>query len=168
MRGLTVLCGSWRSPNSFSGVAPRPKRHYTFKHALVQDTAYQSLLKSRRQQIHANIAATLETQFSEIAEAEPETLAHHYTAAGLTEQAVRLLAESGARALKRSANLEAAAHLGKGLELVGSLPDSEHHLRQEISLQTAVAVTMMAARGWGAPEVLQACTPGARAVREAG
>jgi len=135
-----------------------PEAHYTFKHALVQDTAYQSLLKSRRQQIHANIASTLESRFSEIAEAEPETLAYHYTAAGLTEQAVAYWLKAGQQAQKRSANLEALAHLGKGLELVASLPDSEHHLRQEIQLQTAVAVTMMAARGWGAPEVLQACT----------
>jgi class 3 adenylate cyclase/predicted ATPase len=135
-----------------------PEAHYTFKHALVQDTAYQSLLKSRRQQIHANIASTLESQFSEIAEAEPETLAYHYTAAGLTEQAVAYWLKAGQQAQKRSANLEALAHLGKGLELIASLPDPEHRLRQEIQLQTAVAVTMMAGRGWGAPEVLQACT----------
>ena len=135
-----------------------PEAHYTFKHALVQDTAYQSLLKSRRQQIHANIASTLQSQFSEIVEAEPETLAHHYTAAGLTEQAVAYWLKAGQQAQKRSANLEALAHLGRGLELVTSLPDSEDHLRQEIRLQTAVAVTMMAARGWGAPEVLHACT----------
>lgn len=135
-----------------------PEAHYTFKHALVQDTAYHSLLKSRRQQIHTKIAATLESQFTEIAEREPETLAHHYTAAGLTERAVDYWLRAGQQAQKRSANLEALAHFGKGLELVASLPDSEHHLRQEIHLQTGVGVTMMAVRGWGAPEVLQACT----------
>ena len=102
-----------------------PEATYTFKHALVQDTAYQSLLKSRRQQIHAIIASELEAQFREIAEAEPETLAHHYTAAGLTEQAVAYWLKAGQQALKRSANLEAMAHLGKGLELVASLPDTE-------------------------------------------
>ncbi len=135
-----------------------PEAHYTFKHALIQDTAYQSLLKSRRQQIHTKIAATLESQFSEIAEGEPETLAHHYTAAGLTKQAVDYWLRAGQQAQKRSANLEALAHFGKGLELVALLPDSEHRLRQEIRLQTGVGVTMMAVRGWGAPEVLQACS----------
>ena len=99
-----------------------PEATYTFKHALVQDAAYQSLLKSRRQQIHAIIASTLEAQFPEIAEAEPETLAHHYTAAGLAEQAVAYWLKAGQQALKRSANLEAMAHLGKGLELVAALP----------------------------------------------
>jgi class 3 adenylate cyclase/tetratricopeptide (TPR) repeat protein len=135
-----------------------PEASYTFKHALVQDTAYQSLLKSRRQHIHANIASTLESQFPEVAEAEPEILAHHFTAAGLTERAVAYWLKAGQQAQKRSANLEAVAHLGKGLELVASLPDSENLLRQEIHLQTAMGVTMMAARGWGAPAVLQACT----------
>ncbi|NJM93012.1 MAG: hypothetical protein HC861_10785 [Rhodospirillaceae bacterium] len=78
--------------------------------------------------------------------------------AGLAEQAIPYWLKAGQQAQKRSANLEALAHLGKGLELVASLPNSEHYLRQEIQLQTAVAVSMMAARGWGAPEVLQACT----------
>ncbi len=135
-----------------------PEATYTFKHALVQDTAYQSLLKSRRQQIHANIASTLEAQFPESVEAEPETLAHHYTAAGLVERAVAYWMKAGQLAQKRSANREALAHYGKGLELVASLPDSEDRLRQETQLQTAMAVTLMALKGWGAPEVLNACT----------
>jgi class 3 adenylate cyclase len=135
-----------------------PEASYTFKHALIQDTAYQSLLKSRRQHIHAKLASTLESQFPEIAEAEPETLAHHFTAAGLTEQAVAYWLKAGQQAQKRSANLEVVAHLGKGLELIASLPVSEDLLRQEIRLQTTMGVTMMAAKGWGAPEVLQACT----------
>jgi class 3 adenylate cyclase/predicted ATPase len=133
-----------------------PEATYTFKHALVRDTAYQSLLKSRRRQIHASIGAAIETAFGEIVEAEPETLAHHYTAAGLTEQAVAYWLKAGQRALKRSANLEAAAHLRKGLELVASLPDSEGRQRQELSLQTAIGVAMIGVRGWGAPEILQA------------
>ncbi len=133
-----------------------PEATYTFKHALVQDTAYQSLLKSRRQQIHASIASTLESTFPETAAVEPETLAHHYTAAGLSAQAVTYWLKAGQQAMRRSANLEAVAHLDKGLELIASLPDSEGLLRQEIDLQTAMGVTMMAARGWGAPEVLRA------------
>jgi class 3 adenylate cyclase/predicted ATPase len=136
------------------GIAPEAT--YTFKHALVQDTAYQSLLKSRKQQMHAAIASSLESQFPEIGEAEPETLAHHYTAAGLAEQAVDYWLKAGQQALKRSANPEAIAHVSKGLELVASLSDSEGRLRQEIHLQTALGVTMMAAKGFGAPDVLQA------------
>ena len=92
-----------------------PEASYTFKHALVQDTAYQSLLKSRRQQIHAVIASELEVQFPEIAEAEPETLAHHYAAAGLPQQAVAFWLKAGQQALERSAHPEAIANLGKGL-----------------------------------------------------
>ena len=133
-----------------------PEATYTFKHALVQDTAYQSLLKSRRQQIHATIASTLESLFPEIAEAEPETLAHHYTSAGLAKQAVANWLKAGQQALKRSANPEAIAHLNKGLELIESLPDSEVRLRQEVQLQTALGVTMMATKGFAAPDVLQA------------
>lgn len=133
-----------------------PEATYTFKHALVQDTAYQSLLKSRRQHIHASIASELEAQFREIVEAEPETLAYHYAAGGLPQQAVDFWLKAGQQALKRSAHPEAIANLGEGLELVASLPDAESRLRQEIHLQTALGVTMMATRGFAAPEVLQA------------
>ena len=133
-----------------------PEATYRFKHALVQDAAYESLLKSRRQQIHTIIASTLEAQFPELAEAEPEALAHHYTAAGLTEQAVAYWLKAGRQALKRSANLEAVAHLGKGIDLVASLPDTEGRLRQEIDLQNAMGVAMTTAKGRGALEVGQA------------
>lgn len=133
-----------------------PEATYTFKHALVQDTAYQSLLKSRRQQIHTVIASELEVQFPEIAEAEPETLAHHYAAAGLPEQAVVFWLKAGQQALERSAHPEAIANLSKGLELVAGLPGSESRLRQEIKLQTALGLTMISTRGFASPEVLQA------------
>ncbi|MER8709765.1 AAA family ATPase [Mesorhizobium sp. M1088] len=133
-----------------------PEATYTFKHALVRDAAYQSLLKSRRQQIHAKIAATLEAQFQEVVATEPETLAHHYTVAGVNYQAAVYWLKAGQLALKRSANLEAASHLRKGLELVGSLPGSEDRLRLELSLESATGTAMIAAKGWGAPEVLQA------------
>src|SRR5207248_11790365 len=88
-----------------------PESTYTFKHALVQDAAYQTLLKTRKQQIHAKIASTLESQFPEIAGAEPETLAHHYTAAGFAEQAVAYWLTAGQRAQRRSAHAEAESHL---------------------------------------------------------
>ncbi len=142
-----------------------PEATYTFKHALVQDTAYQTLLKSRRQQLHAVIASELEAQFREIAEAEPETLAHHYSAAGNAEQAIPYWLKAGQQALKRSANREAVAHLGAGLELSASLPDTEGRLRQELQLQNAVGVAMKAVRGWSAPEVLEAFSK-ARALSE--
>ncbi|APO74521.1 adenylate/guanylate cyclase protein [Rhizobium etli 8C-3] len=133
-----------------------PEATYTFKHALVQETAYQSLLKSRRQQIHAVIASELKVQFPEIAEAEPETLAHHYAAAGLPQQAVAFWLKAGQQALERSAHPEAIANLDKGLELVACLPDSQDRLRQEIKLQTALGVTMISTRGFASPEVLRA------------
>ncbi|MBD9509127.1 AAA family ATPase [Ensifer sp. ENS10] len=137
-----------------SGVVPEAT--YVFKHALVQDAAYQSLLKRRRHQIHAIIASTLEAQFPEVAEIEPETLAHHYTAAGLADQGGAYWLKAGQQALKRSANVEAMAHLGNGLGLVASLPGTEARLRREIHLHNAMGVAAMAIKGWGAPEVLRA------------
>jgi class 3 adenylate cyclase/predicted ATPase len=133
-----------------------PEASYTFKHAMVQDAAYQSLLKSRRQDFHARIAEMLESQFPETVESEPETLAHHYTAAGHAERAVSCWLKAGRQAQKQSANREAIAHLKKGLELIAILPDSENRLRQEIELQTALGISQMAAKGFGSPEVLQA------------
>lgn len=137
-----------------NGVAPEAT--YAFKHALVQDAAYQSLLKSRRHQIHAKIASTLEAQFPEIAETEPETLAHHYTAAELPDQAGEYWLKAGQQALTRSANIEALGHLGKGLEVVASLPSTEARLKREVHLQNAMGVAAMAVKGWGAPDVLHA------------
>jgi predicted ATPase len=133
-----------------------PEASYTFKHALVRDAAYQSLLKSRRQQFHAKIAATLEAQFPETIDSEPETLAHHYTGAGYPERAAPFWLKAGRQAQKRSANREAIAHLERGLELIATLPNSENRLRQEIEFQTALGVTKMAAKGFGSPEVLEA------------
>ncbi|MDP9812700.1 class 3 adenylate cyclase/tetratricopeptide (TPR) repeat protein [Rhizobium tibeticum] len=137
-----------------NGVAPEAT--YAFKHALVQDAAYQSLLKSRRHQIHAKIASTLQRQFPEVAETEPETLAHHYTAAELADQAAEYWLKAGQQALKRSANVEALVHLDKGLRSVASLPSSKDRLRREIRLHNAMGVAAMAVKGWGAPEVLRA------------
>ena len=133
-----------------------PEASYTFKHALVRDTAYQSLLKSRRQQIHGKIAAVLEAEFKDIAETEPETVAQHHTLAGKVGQAIPYWLKAGQRALKRSAHHEAVALFAKGLELVASLPASEGRLRQELSLQTAMGSALIPAKGWGDPEVLHA------------
>ena len=92
-----------------------PQATYIFKHALIQDAAYESLLKSTRQQYHQRIAQVLEAQFPEMAEAQPELLAHHYTEAGLTEQAVHYWHKAGQSAIQRSAHVEAIAHLRTGL-----------------------------------------------------
>ena len=95
-----------------------PQSTYTFKHALIQDAAYQSLLKSTRQHYHQRIAQVLEAQFPQTAEAQPELLAHHYTEAGLMEQAVPYWQRAGQQASDRSANLEAISHFTTGIELL--------------------------------------------------
>ena len=95
-----------------------PDATYSFKHALVQDAAYQSLLKSKRQQHHARIAEALEQRFSDLGETQPEVLAQHLTEAGLAARAIPYWRRAGELAAGRSANLEAIAHLSKGLELV--------------------------------------------------
>jgi predicted ATPase len=127
-----------------------------FKHAQVQDAAYGTLLREARRALHARITEALESQFAELSETKPELLAHHYTLAGLTKRAIDYWQRAGGRAAKRSANVEAAAHLTRGLALIQDLPQSEDRLRLEIQFQTAIGVTMMATKGWGAPEVLQA------------
>src|SRR5262249_55566442 len=101
-----------------------PQSTYMFKHALIQDAAYQSLLKSTRQQYHQRIAQVLEVQFPETAEAQPELLAHHCTEAGLTEKAVQYWHHAGQSAVQRSAHIEAIAHLRQGLALLETLPET--------------------------------------------
>jgi class 3 adenylate cyclase len=101
-----------------------PRAKYMFKHALIQDAAYASLLKRTRQQYHQQIAQMLEAEFPETVEAEPELLAHHFTEASLNEQAVGYWLQAGKRATQRSANVEAINHLNKGLEVLMTLPDT--------------------------------------------
>jgi class 3 adenylate cyclase/predicted ATPase len=130
-----------------------PEATYTFKHALVQDAAYQSLLKSRRQQLHARVAQALEAWFPKIAAAEPELLAHHYTSAGLTELAIDYWRKAGELAAARSGNLEAVAHFTKGLELLGTLPKTAERDQKELALLIALGGPQIATRGYAAPEV---------------
>ena len=99
-----------------------PDARYTFKHALVQDAAYQSLLKSRRQQLHAAVGGLLQERFPATAQATPEMLAHHYTEAGLALQAIPRWFEAGRIAIGRPAYSEAIAHLSRGLELLNRYP----------------------------------------------
>ena len=101
-----------------------PQSTYVFKHALIQDVAYQSLLKSTRQQYHQRIAQVLAEQFPETAETQPELLAHHYTEAGLIEQAIPYWQRAGQHASDRSANVEAISHFTTGIELLKTLPET--------------------------------------------
>src|SRR5262249_25931655 len=101
-----------------------PQASYFFKHVLIQETAYQSLLKSTRRELHQQIAQALEQRFPEAVETQPELLAHHYTEAGFKEQAIPYWQKAGQGAAQRSANIEAINHLTKGLELVKTLADT--------------------------------------------
>jgi class 3 adenylate cyclase/tetratricopeptide (TPR) repeat protein len=130
-----------------------PQAHYLFKHALIQDTAYHSLLKSARQQYHHQIAQVLEEQFPETKETQPEMVAHHYTEAGLAEQAIPYWQRAGQNAIERSAHMEAIHHLTKGLEALKTLPDTANCIQLELLLQIALGTSLMATKGWSAPEV---------------
>jgi TOMM system kinase/cyclase fusion protein len=123
-----------------------PQATYLFKHALIQDAAYQSLLKSTRQQYHRKIAQIVEEQFPETTETQPELLAHHYTEAGLAGQAVAYWHKAGQRASQRSANVEAISHLTKGLELLKALLDTPERAQQELTLQLILGPALMATK----------------------
>jgi class 3 adenylate cyclase/predicted ATPase len=125
---------------------------YAFKHALVQDAAYESLLKSRRQQLHTKIAKTFEEQFPHILESEPELIAHHYTAAGMPKPAILYWAKAGRRAMENSAYLEAVGHLRNGLAMVRELPLSAKPAEQELMLLNLLATPLMYTKGYAAPE----------------
>jgi predicted ATPase/class 3 adenylate cyclase len=124
-----------------------PHAVYSFKHALVRDAAYASLLISRRGQLHAAIASALEQQFPEIVQTQPETLAHHLTEAGLFEKAVGHWLQAGKNAALRSANVEAIAHLRRGLEVAAHLPEGESKARSELDLQLVLGPCLIAAQG---------------------
>jgi TOMM system kinase/cyclase fusion protein len=135
-----------------------PQATYVFKHALIQDAAYQSLLRSTRQRHHQHIAQVLEAQFPETCETQPELLAHHYTEAGLMAQAIPYWHRAGQRALERSANLEAIEHLTRGLNVLNTLPDTPERAQQELDFQTTLGPPLVATKGQAAPEVLHAYT----------
>ncbi|MDX1486918.1 MAG: adenylate/guanylate cyclase domain-containing protein [Acidiferrobacterales bacterium] len=111
-----------------------PAAVYEFKHALVQDAAYQSLLKSTREHYHLRIARVLENRFPQVVETQPEFLAHHYTAARLAEQAIGYWRKAAEQAAERAGYMEAFAHLERGLELIKTLPDSPERAREEIAM----------------------------------
>ena len=129
---------------------------YTFKHALVQDAAYQSLLMRRRQQLHRRILMVLRERFPGRAKAEPEVLAHHATEAGLLDQAVSYWHEAGLRDSYQSASAEAIAHLSRALDLLARLPESPGRHQREIDLQAALGVPLAAVKGRSADETMAA------------
>jgi class 3 adenylate cyclase/predicted ATPase len=130
-----------------------PDAEYSFKHALVQDAAYSTLVRSRRQQLHGRIAATLESRIDEIAAAHPELMAHHCAEAGLNEKAVGYWLKAGQRAVARSAMTEGVAQLQKGLDLLVSLPDCDWRQQQELDLLLALGQALLATKGFAAPAV---------------
>jgi predicted ATPase len=130
-----------------------PQATYVFKHALIQEAAYQSLLRSTRQQYHQQVAQMLEARFPATVATEPELVAHHYTAAGCAAQAVGYWQQAGQRAMQRSANVEAIAHLRQGIDLLTTLPETPARVQAELTFQTTLGPALMATRGYAAPEV---------------
>jgi class 3 adenylate cyclase/predicted ATPase len=129
-----------------------PYTSYLFKHALVQDVAYSTMLREPKRLLHARIAEILESRFAEIAEGQPELLARHYTKAGLIEKSARLWGKAGRRSQERSALVEAAEQLGQALAQIATLPSTPELRREQIVLQVALLNTLMHVKGYGAPE----------------
>ena len=129
-----------------------PHATYLFKHALVRDAAYGTLLREPRRALHARIAEALETQFAEIAESQPELLARHCTEAGLIEKAAGLWGKAGLRSLARSALVEAAEQLTRALAQIAALPGTLALRREQIKFQVALANALMHVKGYAAPE----------------
>jgi hypothetical protein len=130
-----------------------PEASYLFKHALVQDAAYGSLLRSRRQSLHRRIVSMLEERFPEVVQGQPALLARHSQEAGLTEQAVVYRLKAGQQALTRSAMVESVVQLRKGLDVLAGLPDGLWRRQQELALLTVLGSALTATKGYSAPDV---------------
>ena len=133
-----------------------PAATYTFKHALVRDAAYQSLLRSKRQELHAKIAEVLEARFPNTVEAQPELLGHHFTEADLSGPAIRYWRRAAERAIQKSANLEAIKHYEKALKLVATLPPTPDRDQTEVDLQLGLGAALIAPKSYAAEEVRDA------------
>jgi predicted ATPase len=129
-----------------------PNATYLFKHALLQDAAYGTLLREQRRVLHARIVETLESQFTEIADKQPEVLARHCTEAGQVEQAVHLWGKAGQRSLERSALVEAIEQFNRALDLIATLPSTPALRREAIKLQVALITPLLSVKGFGAPD----------------
>jgi predicted ATPase len=144
-----------------------PEATYIFKHSLVQDAAYDSLLKKKRQKVHGGVAHVLEGQYPEVCGNQPELLAHHYREAGLLERSIAYYQRAGERANERSANREAITHLNKGLELLATLPATPERASRELALQIALGSPLIATKGMS-PEVWHAYSRARAICKEAG
>jgi class 3 adenylate cyclase/tetratricopeptide (TPR) repeat protein len=131
---------------------------YVFKHALIQDAAYQSLLRPARQAYHRQIGETLATRFPEVAATRPEILAHHFSSAGLAREAIAHWAAAGHRAIAGSAYTEAIKHFRSGLAESDALPSSPQRARQELDLRAGMGLALITARGFAAKEVEESYT----------
>ena len=129
-----------------------PESDYRFKHALIQDAAYENLLKSRRQVLHRRVAEILRDRFAATAAAEPKLLAHHFTQAGIIEAAIEWWGKAGQRSLERSALVEAAEQLTRALDQIATLPATPALRREQIKLQVALITPLIHVKGYAAPE----------------
>jgi predicted ATPase/class 3 adenylate cyclase len=145
-----------------------PEATYSFKHALVQEAAYDTLLKSRRQLLHARIALILEERFPKAAQNQPELLARHYAEAGLIENAIIYWHKAGLLAVRRSAMGEAITQLRRGIELLPLVPDGHKRALHEIDLQVTRGLALLALKGVAAPEMGEAYTRARELCREVG
>ena len=140
---------------------------YSFKHALVRDAAYESLLKSRRQQLHGQIAHKMEEKFPDIVVSQPEIVAHHFTEAGLAERAIKYWLNAGNLALSRSV-IAAVGHLEQGLKLIPSIDNETLRNKLELLLQTSLGNALRATKGWSFDSVKNAYTRALELCRESG
>jgi len=132
-----------------------PAASYVFKHALVQDTAYETMLKSKRQQLHGRIAKALEDEFPEIADAQPEIVAHHYTEAVAPKAAVTWWGRAGGLAIKRSEDTEAVRHFSRAIELLQREPESRERDEGELAMRIKLSGPLIATRGYVTPELAE-------------
>ena len=157
-RELQVALGQLNDAGLLFCRGTAPHSSYLFKHALVQDTAYGTLLRGRRQELHARVAAVLEQNFADLVERRPELLAHHLTAAGETERAIDQWLKAGQYATARLAHLEAIRHFDRGLAALAALAEGPARDGRELELQLARGLSLFTAEGFGAAEALQAYT----------
>jgi len=145
-----------------------PDAVYSFKHVLVRDAAYESLLRSRRQQLHGQIARALEQGFADIVASQPEIVAHHFTEAGLVEPAIDYWLKAGQQAARRSANVEALNHFARGLDLLPKIGDPMLRNKSELLLQTSLGHSLRSIKGWSIDSVRHAYTRALQLCKESG
>lgn len=161
---LARLCGS----GLLYQQGEYPDQLYIFKHALVQDSAYDSLLKSKRREYHKSIVQVLEAEYIQHGELRPELLAYHFTKAALAEKAVVYWHRASLNAVERSANAEAIEHIGHGLDLITGLPETVEHMQKELELQVALGAPLIAARGYASADIEKAFVRARQLCRQLG